>query len=61
VDFTVNDKKKFVTMEITVELIDSVNDPANYFGIALVPGDINLELEGKESLRTSHPIEFKWF
>jgi hypothetical protein len=57
VAFANTDEENFITIDITAELIDWINNPANDFGIALIPNGVSVEFDSKENRRTSHPME----
>ena len=59
VAFVESDEKHFVTVDITTEVKDWIDNPANDFGIALIPDGIHVRFNSKENQGTSHAFEIE--
>jgi hypothetical protein len=58
-EFVESDEKHFITVDITAEVKDWLDNPANDFGIALIPDGIHVRFNSKENQGTSHAFEIE--
>lgn len=59
VAFVTGNMEDFITVDITSQLKNWVDNPTTNFGIALVPDGVNIKFDSKESRGTSQPMQLE--
>lgn len=59
VAFVTGTMEDFVTVDITTQLKDWIDNPATNFGIALLPDGVSVRFNSKENTGTSQPMELQ--
>lgn len=59
VAFATSDEEDFITIDITTELKNWIDNPSSNFGIALIPDNVNVDFSSKEDRGATNSMELE--